>query len=60
MIILTKKDFIKLLQEVCILECEYLQNQNADVAKRYNNLRNKLLKNKKFYHFMIKTNIYTV
>ena len=56
---MTKKDFTKLLLEVCFLECEYLKNPNSDTAKKYNKLRNELLKNKKFYNLMTKTNIYT-
>ena len=49
----------KLLIKTCLLEVEYLNNPNQKTAKEYNQCRNKLLKNKKFYKLMTKINIAT-
>ena len=48
---------LELLNKVCQLEIEYLNNPNQETAKNYNKCRNELLKNKNFYKLMTETNI---
>ena len=51
------KEFEDLFLETQKLELEYLKNPNPEIAKKYNENRNKLMQNKEFAELLIKSNI---